>query len=106
LRVFNEVAGCHRSITYYATPSGAEIDFVIGARLESPPHVVCIEVKLAKKWDRSWERAMRDLKSRPGITVDRMIGVYTGPRAYHYDALHVLPIEEFLRELHEGKVFV
>ena len=48
---------------------------------------------------------MRDLKSRPGITVDRMIGVYTGPRAYRYDALDVLPVEEFLRELHKGKVF-
>ncbi len=108
LRVFNEVAGCHRSVTYYATPSGAEIDFVIETRrgrVGSPPHVVCLEVKLAKKWDRSWERAMRDLKSRPGITVDRMLGVYTGPRAYHNDGLDVLPIEEFLRELHEGKVF-
>ena len=108
LRVFNEVAGRHRSIAYYATSSGAEIDFVIEtqrARTGSPPHVACIEVKLAKKWDRSWERAMQDLKSRPGITMDRMIGVYTGPRVYHYDGLDVLPVEEFFRQLHQGKVF-
>ena len=108
LRIFNEVGRRHRSITYYATASGTEIDFVIETRQgrpRSPAHVVCIEVKLAEKWDRRWERAMRDLRARPGIVVDRMIGVYTGPRSYHYDGLDVLPVEDFLRQLHDGRVF-
>ena len=34
-----------------------------------------------------------------------MIGVYTGPRAYHYDGLDVLPVVHFLDQLHQGKVF-
>jgi predicted AAA+ superfamily ATPase len=108
LRVFNEVGRRHRSITYYATASGTEIDFVIETRQgrpQSPAHVVFIEVKLAGKWDRQWERAMRDLKARRGLVVDRMIGVYTGPRSYHYDGLDVLPVEDFLRQLHQGQVY-
>jgi len=108
LRVFNEVGRRHRPIAYYSTASGAEIDFVIETRHgrpESPAHVVLIEVKLAEKWNRRWEQAMRDLKTRSGIVVERMIGVYTGPRSYHYDGLDVLPVEEFLRQLHGGRVF-
>lgn len=108
LRVFNEVGRRYRPIAYYATASGAEIDFVVETRQgrpHSPAHVVLIEVKLARKWDRRWERAMRDLKARSGVAVDRMIGVYTGPRAYHYDGLDILPVEDFLRQLHQGRVF-
>lgn len=108
LRVFNESAGKHRAISYYATNSGMEIDFVIETqkrRQESPAHVVCLEVKLAEKWDRKWERAMRDLKQRQGVVLDRMIGVYTGSRAWHFEGLDVLPVAEFLRQLHQGKVF-
>ncbi len=108
LRVFNEVGRRHRLITYYATASGTEIDFVVETRQgrpHAPPHVVLIEVKLSGKWDHQWERAMRDLKARPGIVVDRMIGVYTGPRSYRYDDLDVLPVEDFLRQLHQGQVF-
>lgn len=107
LRVFNEVARRHRPIAYYATASGTEIDFVVETRQgrpQSPPHVVLIEVKLAGRWDRRWERAMRDLAARSGLAVDRMIGVYTGPRPYHYDGLDVLPIGDFLRQLHQGRV--
>jgi predicted AAA+ superfamily ATPase len=108
LRVFNEVGRRHRPLAYYATAAGAEIDFVVETRQgrpHVPPHVALIEVKLSEKWDRQWERALRDLKARPGIVVDRMIGVYTGPRPYRYDDLDVLPVEDFLRQLHEGQVF-
>jgi len=108
LRVFNEVGRRHRPIAYYATAAGTEIDFVVETRQgrpHVPPRVVLIEVKLSEKWDRQWERALRDLKARPGIAVDRMIGVYTGPRSYRYDDLDVLPVEDFLRQLHQGQVF-
>ena len=73
----------------------------------SIPHVVCLEVKLAEKWDRRWERPMRSLSDHEGIHVDRMIGVYTGARAYHYDGdgVDVLPVKEFLGQLHHGHVF-
>lgn len=108
LRVFNEVHQRHRPIAYYRTAAGVEIDFVIetGKRtLSAPAHVVCIEVKLAAKWDRKWERSMRDLSVQSGLRVDRMIGVYTGPRVYRYDGVDVLPVVHFLEQLHQGKVF-
>ncbi|MBU4201367.1 MAG: AAA family ATPase [Verrucomicrobia bacterium] len=108
LRVFNETAGRHRAIAYYATAAGTEIDFVVETRkagADKPAHVICIEVKLAEQWSRKWERPMRDLKSCPGVIVERMMGVYTGPRPYHYDGLDVLPVPQFLDQLHAGKVF-
>lgn len=108
LRVFNETAQKGRNISYYRTQAGAEIDFVIETKkrqFESPPRVVCIEVKLSEKWDRKWETAIRSMNDERGIRIDRMIGVYTGPRAYHFDGFDVLPVRDFLRQLHAGKVF-
>jgi hypothetical protein len=67
--------------------------------------VVCIEVKLAPRWDRAFEKPMRSLAALPGVAVDRMIGVYTGPRAYHFDGVDVLPVRQFLKALHAGEVF-
>ena len=108
LRVFNETSGRHRPIGYYATPAGTEVDFVVetrSGRVGRAPHVVCLEVRLASKWDPRWERAMRDLAARGGIGVDRMIGVYLGPRAYYYDGIDVQPLDMFLRELFASDVF-
>jgi predicted AAA+ superfamily ATPase len=108
LRVFNETAGKHRAISYYRTASGVEIDFIIETRKRQgnqPPHVVAVEVKLAPKWDRSWEKPMVDLAAQPGLRVERSFGVYTGTRAYEDNSLRVLPLTEFLATLHRGEVF-
>ncbi|MBN1672217.1 MAG: ATP-binding protein [Kiritimatiellae bacterium] len=108
LRVYNTTSGKHRDLAYYATPSGTEIDFIIETRKHlagSPPSVVGLEVKLAPRWNRKWERAMRELHAQPGIRVERMIGIYTGERAYHYDGLDVWPVARFFKELHHGNVF-
>jgi len=109
LRVYNETQGKHRPICYYRTESGGEVDFVVETRKRqgaSPPHAVCLEVKLAPRWERKWEKPMWSLQARPeAIRVDRMIGVYTGKRAYTFDGLDVLPVADFLRRLHQGGVF-
>lgn len=108
LRTYNAVQRKDRTIAYYRTASGTEVDFVIETRRrqgDQPPHVVCVEVKLSDKWDRKWERAMRDLAAQPGIRVERMIGVYTGEKSYHFDGLDVWPAGEFLARLHAGDVF-
>lgn len=108
LRVFNETQQRHRSISYYHTAGGFEIDFVIETRKRqssSPPHVVCLEVKMAERWDRKWEKSIRDLHANPKIRVDKMIGIYTGKRIYHFDGFDILPINEFLRQLHAGEIF-
>jgi predicted AAA+ superfamily ATPase len=108
LRVFDHTENRNRTIAYYRTGAGAEIDFVVETskrQATSAAHVVCIEVKLAERWERRWERPMRSLSAHDQIHVDRMIGVYTGERAYHFDGLDVLPVAEFLRQLHAGEVF-
>ncbi len=48
---------------------------------------------------------MRDLAAQANIRVDRMIGVYTGGRSYHFAGLDMLPAVDFLGELHSGRVF-
>jgi hypothetical protein len=108
LRVYNLTQNKNRPISFYRTGSGVEIDFVIEIRkrqASSNAHIVCLEVKLAEKWDRKWERPMRSLSNSDRIHVYRMIGIYMGKRAYHFDGLDVLPLEDFLERLHQGDVF-
>lgn len=108
LRVYNEVTHKHRPIAYYRTPSGVEVDFIVETRRRqsgASPHVVAIEVKLAAKWDRSWEKPLRDLGVQRGLKVDRCFGVYTGERAYGFESVQVLPVSSFLSALHGGHVF-
>lgn len=108
LRCFNAAGRKHRTIAYYRTAAGSEIDFIVETRKRHaghPPHVVCVEVKSATNWSRKWERPMRDLASNPSIVVERMIGVYTGNETYHFDGLDVQPVHVFLEQLHGGRVF-
>jgi predicted AAA+ superfamily ATPase len=108
LRVYNFTQNKNRPISFYRTGSGVEIDFVIEIRkrqASSNAHIVCLEVKMAEKWDRKWERPMRSLGISDRIHVDKMIGIYMGKRAYHFDGLDVLPLKDFLKRLHQGDVF-
>jgi predicted AAA+ superfamily ATPase len=108
LRTYNSLAGKERTIAFYRTAAGSEIDFVIETRRRTAtvsPRVVCIEVKAATRWKREWEEPMRSLARTDGIAVQRMIGVYRGTETLTFDRLDVLPVLEFLRQLHAGLVF-
>jgi len=108
LRVYNEISRKKRPFAYYRTAFGVEIDFIIESRKRhagGPAHLVAIEVKRAEKWNRSWESGLRDLASQKGVKVDRLVAVYTGTRAYHFEGLDVLPVSEFLQSLYQGKIF-
>lgn len=108
LRVYNEVSRKHRSISYYRTPAGVEIDFIIETAARRPgsqPRVVAIEAKRSEKWDRSWEKPLRSLLEMSGIQVDRLIGVYAGSRQYKFDKVEVMPAPAFFESLHNGKIF-
>jgi uncharacterized protein len=108
LRVYNHTQGKHRRLSFYRTASGAEIDFVIETRKcqqESNARIVCLEVKMADKWDRKWEKSMRSLSESDRIDVDGMIGIITGTRSYHFDGIDVLPVCDFLERLHNGAIF-
>ncbi len=108
LRVYNQSRNLNRGIFYYRTASGVEIDFVIETmkrQSSSPPHVVCIEVKLAEKWDRKWEGPMRSLSKESKVKVDKIIGIYCGNRSYRFKDCDVMTLELFLTSLHEGRIF-
>ncbi len=108
LRVYNEVSRKHRQISYYRTPAGVEIDFIIETARRppgNPPQVVVIEIKRADRWDRRWNKPMRNLADTSGVKVDRMIGVYCGLRSYRFDDIQVWPVEDFLKALFSGEVF-
>ena len=109
LRVYNHTQDRNRDLFFYRTAAGTEIDFVIETRKGRPssrPHIVCIEVKSAEKWDRRWEKPMRSLNCLSDhVIVDKMVGVYAGQRTYHFDGIDVLPVTEFLSRLHAGEIF-
>jgi len=93
------------AVSEYLDPA---TDFIIETQKQRPgrrAHVVCVEVKLSPRWERRWERPMRDFQDCASIQVDRMIGVYTGEQTYRFDKLTVWPVEEFLCNLHKGEVF-
>lgn len=107
-RVRNAVSGQSRGLYYYGLASGGEIDLIIETRRPQPSRsarVMAVEIKMAEKWDRKWERASRELAASGRVEVERMMGVYTGSRAYHFDGFDVLPVGEFVANLHAGKLF-
>ena len=84
------------------------MDFIVETshrRQGTSAHVIAIEVKRADRWDRSWDKALRNLADTAGVKVDRMIGVYCGSRRYEFDKVTVVPVSEFLKELFDGEVF-
>jgi len=108
LRVYNEISGKQRPVSYYRTPAGVEVDFLVETSRRRPSksaHVVAIEIKRAERWDRAWDKALRSLADTAGVKVERMIGVYCGSRRYEFDNVTVLPVAEFVRALFAGEVF-
>lgn len=108
LRVYNEISRQQRRLSYYRTPAGVEVDFIVeteGRKTGRLPRVVAIEAKRAERWDRSWEKPLRSLSELSGVKVDRMIGIYCGSRSYYVDDLQVWPVGEFVKALHAGEVF-
>ena len=108
LRVYNEISKKHRRISYYRTPAGVEIDFVIetaGRTQKSLPRVAAIEVKRSVKWNRAWNKPIFSLSNSKGVEVERMVGVYCGSRSYTFDGMIVLPVPDFIKALYAGEVF-
>ena len=55
LRVYNEMSRKFRPISYYRTPAGVEIDFIVETapkRVGKAPEVIAIEVKRSDHWQR------------------------------------------------------
>lgn len=108
LRVYNHTANRNKAFSYYRTRAGLEVDFIVELERQTSTRrakIVCVEVKSSRKWDRRWEQAMRGLAESGKLRVDRMIGIYLGDTAYHFDGVDVLPMAQFIDELFAGRIY-
>lgn len=108
LRVYNQTYAKHRKIAYYRTPAGSEIDFIIetkSRRFNTPAHVVAIEVKSSKKWDRKWEKPLREFSQNKTLKIDGIYGIYLGDKIYSFGNVKILPVAEFFKRLYQGDIF-
>lgn len=108
LRVYNHTQGRERSLHYWRTGAGVEIDFVVETArktMSRKAEVVCIEAKTGRKWDRRWEGGARALAASGAARVRKMIGVYRGTTRYEFDGFLVLPVSDFLAALAAGEIF-
>lgn len=108
VRAYNHYAAKNRELSYYRVSSGIEIDLVIETRRkthERRAEVVLVEIKSAKKWDRRWSEAMNDLATSDALDVRASYGVYLGVEEQRSGGVHVLPLQEFLRRLHAGRIY-
>lgn len=86
------------SLGYWATHDGTEVDFVWwhGQKL------VAIEVKSSKKFRNDHTAGL--LKLRDAVPDARTYVVYRGSEELLVEGVSVLPVETFLRQLHNGEV--
>lgn len=90
-------AGVKGSLGYWRTPSGSEVDFVWWHGRD----VVAIEVKAARDFRRDFTKGIQSFVA--GVPA-RSYLVYRGTRELEVDGTRVLPLEQFLRRLHDGGI--
>lgn len=91
---YNRVKG---SLGYWATPSGSEVDFVWWRGTD----MVAIEVKSARRYRREFRSGISSLLA--GASARTYI-VYRGNAELDVEGTRVLPVDVFLRRLHDGDI--
>lgn len=98
LRACQDHAGCGGELSYWGTPSRAEVDFVwTRAR-----RAVGIEVKAVARWRSEDTRPLAGLIDT-GV-VNRAYAVYEGSAALRAGPVDVLPLPMFLERLSAGEI--
>lgn len=108
LRARERQLGMERTIAYYRTGAGVEVDFVVELEkktLQRPASVVLIEAKSSTRWDPRWEQSMRELAEKGGVRVARALGVYAGTHRLTHGAVEVWPFGEFAEALAAGTLY-
>jgi len=98
LRAQVAYAGLGGRLTYYRTPSGAEVDFVWSRGRRA----VGIEVKASARWRPEFGRTLAELHGSAFLS--DCFGVYLGDRPLQAGPIRVLPVDAFARELAKGRV--
>lgn len=98
IRSFLHYAAIKGSLGYWATPSGSEVDFVWwrGSKM------VAVEVKASRRYRREFRAGIKALEA--GVPTLESYIVYRGDTALNVEGTRVLPVDRFLRLLHEGNV--
>jgi len=61
-----------------------------------------IEVKASERWRSRFGRSLNELHGAKKL--DKCFAVYTGTERLQHDAIVVLPVKEFMKELGEGRI--
>ena len=108
LKAFNHYNSKYCQIFHYNISGSYNIDFIIETKkktLSHPGEVICLEVKLSKKWNNEWNKPLLDFKTVTKTKIKQLIGVYLGKDRLSVNGVSVYPIETFLNELYDGKIF-
>ncbi|MFN8179076.1 MAG: AAA family ATPase [bacterium] len=99
LRAYLQYGGVKGSLGYWATPSGAEVDFVWWRGATS----VAIEVKSGRRYRREYRSGIRSFEDSMKGKVTSYV-VYRGDAELEVEGTRVLPLGAFLRRLHRGDI--
>ncbi len=89
-------SGLDYTISYWRTASQIEVDFILGE------HEIAVEVKAGENIS---SRHLKGLQAfMEEYTVKKAIVVCTEPRARMVDGIHILPWQDFLNQLWDGKL--
>jgi uncharacterized protein len=100
IRAYIEYHGLHYKIGYWRTYDGAEVDVF----LETQNGFVAIEIKVAKSWQRRFNRGLQRLREEFSPRHVKMFGVCPEGRPALFDDVRVLSAREFLKALWNGEV--
>ncbi len=106
---YNEYLGKKRDLFYYALRSGGDIDLIIQLQKRTQTRsdrVIAIEIKLGKKIRSEWlDFLIRFDSDQKNTTAQRKIIVYNGTTSETRQGIDILPVEVFLTELYQGKIY-
>lgn len=89
--------GVKGSLGYWGTPSGSEVDFVWWHGRQT----VAIEVKHGRRYRREYKKGLDAFLA--GHNADSYI-VYLGTQELDVEGTRVLPLDTFLKRLHDGDI--
>jgi predicted AAA+ superfamily ATPase len=98
MRAYQSSADIGGQFFYYRTPAGSEIDFV----WQRGKTVIGVEVKASTKWRSEYGATLREMVNS-GVLKSGYV-VYGGDNAVRDGSIIGLPINQFLKRLHDGAI--
>lgn len=98
LRAYIMYRDCGGDLAYWRTSDGAEVDFV----WKRGKRVIAFEIKSTLIWTKKFQRGLR-LLSEVVPNLEKY-GIYLGNQSQIFEQMTVLPLQQFLEQLWEGKI--